>query len=120
MSNVSASSIIGLRYRTTFARVLDSNRKFLDAALRYYELSTTEARIAAEDVLELLSKAIVCAVLGKICAQRNRVLELLHQVRLIAVILFIRTGEGAVMITYVSVFAYVIADMDTGCSNSSA
>jgi COP9 signalosome complex subunit 4 len=30
-----------LRYRTTFARILDSNRKFLEAASRYYELSST-------------------------------------------------------------------------------
>lgn len=30
-----------LRYRVTFARVMDSNRKFVEAALRYYELSTT-------------------------------------------------------------------------------
>jgi COP9 signalosome complex subunit 4 len=28
-----------LRYRVTHARVLDSNRKFADAALRYFELS---------------------------------------------------------------------------------
>lgn len=31
-----------LRYSVTLARVLDSNRKFVDAALRYYELSTTQ------------------------------------------------------------------------------
>lgn len=30
-----------LRYRATFAKVLDSNRKFIEAAERYYELSTT-------------------------------------------------------------------------------
>ena len=30
-----------LRYRVTLARVLDARRKFLDAALRYYELSQT-------------------------------------------------------------------------------
>ena len=33
--------IIQLRYKTTFARILDANRKFLDASLRYYELSTS-------------------------------------------------------------------------------
>ena len=32
---------LSLRYRTTFARILDANRKFLEAAWRYYELSTT-------------------------------------------------------------------------------
>ena len=30
---------VQLRYRVTYAKVLDSNRKFLEAALRYYELS---------------------------------------------------------------------------------
>lgn len=43
-----ASAIIGtvtnwallLRYRVTCARVLDSNRKFVEAAMRYYEVST--------------------------------------------------------------------------------
>ena len=29
-----------LRYKVTYARVMDANRKFLDAAIRYYELST--------------------------------------------------------------------------------
>jgi hypothetical protein len=29
-----------LRYKVTYARVMDANRKFLDAAVRYYELSS--------------------------------------------------------------------------------
>jgi len=33
--------ILQLRYRLTYARVLDANRKFIDASIRYYELSTT-------------------------------------------------------------------------------
>lgn len=41
IGNIPASSTVTLRFRTLFARVLDANRKFLDAALRYYELSTT-------------------------------------------------------------------------------
>ena len=31
-----------LRYSVTLARVLDSNRKFVDAAMRYYDLSMTQ------------------------------------------------------------------------------
>lgn len=31
-----------LRYSVTLARVLDSNRKFLDAAIRYFNLSNTK------------------------------------------------------------------------------
>lgn len=30
-----------LRYRATYARVLDANRKFVEAAMRYYDLSNT-------------------------------------------------------------------------------
>lgn len=33
--------LLQLRYRTTAARVLDSNRKFLEASKRYYDLSNT-------------------------------------------------------------------------------
>jgi COP9 signalosome complex subunit 4 len=36
-----------LRYSVTLARVLDSNRKFVDAALRYYELSTTQNKMVS-------------------------------------------------------------------------
>lgn len=32
---------VQLRFRVTYARVLDSNRKFAEAAVRYYGLSTT-------------------------------------------------------------------------------
>ena len=39
--NAVTDTTILLRYRVTFARVMDSNRKFVEAALRYYELSTT-------------------------------------------------------------------------------
>lgn len=35
---------VQLRYRVTYARVLDANRKFLEAAMRYYELSQAQRR----------------------------------------------------------------------------
>ncbi|CAN0398992.1 unnamed protein product, partial [Discosporangium mesarthrocarpum] len=35
---------IPLRFPTTAARVLDANRKFLDAAARFYDLSQTQVR----------------------------------------------------------------------------
>jgi COP9 signalosome complex subunit 4 len=40
MNNVSDVAI-NLRYRVIYARVLDANRKFLEAASRYFELSIT-------------------------------------------------------------------------------
>ena len=33
-----------LRYRTTAARILDAHRKFLDASVRFYELSLAQVR----------------------------------------------------------------------------
>lgn len=35
---------VQLRYRVTYAKVLDANRKFLEAAMRYYELSQAQRR----------------------------------------------------------------------------
>ena len=43
-SKGAASDVFGpvqLRFRVTYARVLDANRKFVEAAVRYYGLSTT-------------------------------------------------------------------------------
>jgi hypothetical protein len=40
MNSVSLDLSLQLRYRVTYARVLDANRKFIEAAIRYYELST--------------------------------------------------------------------------------
>lgn len=78
--NSIADVALQLRYRTTSARVLDLNRKFVDAAQRFYELSTmTTANIEAGDLLELLGKALTCAVLGRVGAQRTRVMALLSK-----------------------------------------
>lgn len=70
-----------LRYRTAFARILDANRKFVEAASRYYELSTmTNQQINRDDLLQLLAKAATCAVLGKTSAQRTRIIGLICKV----------------------------------------
>lgn len=34
-----------LRYRTTAARILDAHRKFLDASVRFYELSLAQVTL---------------------------------------------------------------------------
>lgn len=41
MNDITDVALI-LRYRVAVAQVLDANRKFVDAALRYYELSNTQ------------------------------------------------------------------------------
>ncbi|KAL9187770.1 hypothetical protein ACHAXT_006148 [Thalassiosira profunda] len=71
-----------LRYKSTYARVLDANRKFLQAAMRYHDLSTaylhTDA-IDADDLLSMLGRAVTCAILSPNSAQRQRVLGLVYK-----------------------------------------
>jgi COP9 signalosome complex subunit 4 len=64
-----------LRYKSTYARVLDSNRKFLQAASRYHDLSQSSGDlIRAEDLLVMLGRAATCAILAPSGPQRQRVL----------------------------------------------
>lgn len=64
-----------LRYKSTYARVLDSNRKFLQAASRYHDLSQSSTEvIRAEDLLIMLGRAVTCAILAPSGPQRQRVL----------------------------------------------
>jgi COP9 signalosome complex subunit 4 len=69
-----------LRYKSTYARVLDANRKFLQAASRYHDLSqSATALIDADDLLQLLGRAATCAILAPSGAQKHRVLGLVYQ-----------------------------------------
>mmetsp|Transcript_24846 Transcript_24846/g.40644 ORF Transcript_24846/g.40644 Transcript_24846/m.40644 type:complete len:280 (+) Transcript_24846:2-841(+) len=64
-----------LRYKSTYARVLDSNRKFLQAASRYHDLSQSSGElIRPEDLLAMLGRAATCAILAPSGPQRQRVL----------------------------------------------
>ena len=64
-----------LRYKSTYARVLDANRKFLQAASRYHDLSQSSGDlIRAEDLLAMLGRAATCAILAPSGPQRQRVL----------------------------------------------
>jgi COP9 signalosome complex subunit 4 len=75
-----------LRYKTAVARVLDANRKFLQAAQRYHELSTWTSQVDADDLLALLGRAATCAILAppnSAGPQRARVLNhIYHDARL--------------------------------------
>ena len=69
-----------LRYKSTYARVLDANRKFLNAAQRYHELSQSSTDlIVAEDLLAMLGRAATCAILAPAGPQRARVLQFIAQ-----------------------------------------
>lgn len=65
-----------LRYRVCHARVLDSKRKFLDAASKYCDLSqqTFGGQICEGDLLQLLKCAVTCAILAPAGPQRSRIL----------------------------------------------
>lgn len=72
------ATVLHLRFRSTHAQVLDGNKKFIDASLKYYELSRVKSHtIDEEDILQLLGKAVTCVILGKISMQRSRILSML-------------------------------------------
>jgi len=69
-----------LRYKVTHARVLDSNRKFLDAAMKYHDVSkVSNMDVDANDLIELLGKAVTCTLLAKAGPQRSRFMGLLYK-----------------------------------------
>ena len=81
-----------LQYKVCYARVLDSKRRFLEAAMRYYELSQLPSGSGASDrqedgkaasdvprvddaeLMQALEAAVACAVLAAAGPQRSRVL----------------------------------------------
>eukprot|EP00541_Cyclophora_tenuis_P000962 CAMPEP_0116547530 /NCGR_PEP_ID=MMETSP0397-20121206/3830_1 /TAXON_ID=216820 /ORGANISM="Cyclophora tenuis, Strain ECT3854" /LENGTH=301 /DNA_ID=CAMNT_0004072075 /DNA_START=203 /DNA_END=1108 /DNA_ORIENTATION=+ len=64
-----------LRYKSTYARVLDANRKFLQAAARYHDLSQSATDIIdADDLLNMLGRASTCAILAPSGNQRQRIM----------------------------------------------
>ena len=64
----------------SYARVLDSKRKFLDAARRYYDLSQTGVeQVDQADLLQCLSKSVTCAILAPAGPQRARMLGSLYK-----------------------------------------
>lgn len=70
---------LNLRYRVCHARVLDSKRKFLEAASKYCDISqqTCGGQICEDDLLQLLRCSVTCAILAPAGPQRSRILALL-------------------------------------------
>lgn len=60
------------------ARILDSQRSFLEASARYYEVST-EVTLDEEERLKALSQSITCAVLAPAGPQRASALAKLYK-----------------------------------------
>jgi len=68
-----------LRYKVCHARILDSKRKFLEAASKYCDLSQQSfgGQVIEADLLQLLKCAVTCAILAPAGPQRSRILALL-------------------------------------------
>nr|AAQ07984.1 COP8-like protein [Lilium longiflorum] len=81
----SQQEVLNLQYKVCYARILDLKRKFLEAALRYYDISQIEKRQIGdeeidEDALEqALSAAVTCTILAAAGPQRSRVLATLYK-----------------------------------------
>nr|KJB14521.1 hypothetical protein B456_002G128900 [Gossypium raimondii] len=81
----SQHEVLILQYKVCYARILDMKRKFLEAALRYYDISQIEKRqigdeIIDEDALEeALSAAVTCTILAAAGPQRSHVLATLYK-----------------------------------------
>mmetsp|Transcript_45898 Transcript_45898/g.73459 ORF Transcript_45898/g.73459 Transcript_45898/m.73459 type:complete len:406 (+) Transcript_45898:100-1317(+) len=76
-----------LQFKTCYARILDAKRRFVEAALRYYELSQTEPGRALgtgkvfgpAELSAALTDAVTCAILAAAGPQRSRVLATLYK-----------------------------------------
>lgn len=78
IDDLDAAWQVVLRYKSTYATILDSNRKFLQAASRYYEVSQIKRKeIDPQNLIELLGSAATCAILAKSGPQRHQILALI-------------------------------------------
>jgi COP9 signalosome complex subunit 4 len=77
MHNVKEKEI-RLQFAISQARILDSQRAFLDASAAYYNMSS-ESMVDEDDRLQALSAAITCAVLAPAGPPRARMLGRLYK-----------------------------------------
>eukprot|EP01023_Acetabularia_acetabulum_P020601 TRINITY_DN20748_c0_g1_i1.p1 TRINITY_DN20748_c0_g1~~TRINITY_DN20748_c0_g1_i1.p1 ORF type:complete len:392 (-),score=65.37 TRINITY_DN20748_c0_g1_i1:118-1293(-) len=75
---------LGLKYEVCSARIMDAKRKFLEAAQRYFGLSTRQqhvegVQISQADMMQALQSAVVCTILANAGPQRNRMLATLYK-----------------------------------------
>ncbi|KAF9247077.1 hypothetical protein BU15DRAFT_69919 [Melanogaster broomeanus] len=78
LSNSTNDKETQLQFKLCQARISDYARKFLEAAMRYHELSWV-AEIDEEERKEILSNAVTCAVLAPAGPNRSRVLASLYR-----------------------------------------
>ncbi|XP_049362850.1 COP9 signalosome complex subunit 4 isoform X3 [Solanum verrucosum] len=89
------NEVLNLQYKVCYARILDLKRKFLEAALRYYDISQIEKRQIGDDMKlndslryreideaaleQALAAAVTCTILAAAGPQRSRVLATLYK-----------------------------------------
>ena len=85
MVDACADAGLRLQFKVCYARILDSKRKFLEAAVRYYEISQIDAaggggmEVDAADIKVALSCAVSCTLLAAAGPQRSRMLATLYK-----------------------------------------
>mmetsp|Transcript_39209 Transcript_39209/g.64157 ORF Transcript_39209/g.64157 Transcript_39209/m.64157 type:complete len:423 (-) Transcript_39209:141-1409(-) len=85
LSKAKVKQQLGLRYKSCYSRILDSERKFLAAAVNYLEIAQIDTNLfdATEvnpaDLLKSLENAVTCAILAPAGGPRTRVLAMLHR-----------------------------------------
>ncbi|KAK4770549.1 hypothetical protein SAY87_031081 [Trapa incisa] len=83
--NSSQHEVLNLQFKVCSARMSDLKRKFLEAAIRYYDISQIEKRqigdeeIDEEALEQALSAAVTCTILAAAGPQRSRVLATLYK-----------------------------------------
>ncbi|KAH9692891.1 COP9 signalosome complex subunit 4 [Citrus sinensis] len=81
----SQQEVLNLQYKVCYARILDLKRKFLEAALRYYDISQIQKRQIGDETIDeealeqALSAAVTCTILAAAGPQRSRVLATLYK-----------------------------------------
>ncbi len=69
-----------LRYQLVFTTIEDQNRKFISAALNYFELSQkADCGLSETELLTLLGKAMTCTILAPSGPQKSRILANLYK-----------------------------------------
>jgi len=62
---------LNLRYKSSFVRILDFRKKFLEAGLQYYQLAQSIFEVDRDEVLEA---GVICAILAQAGPRRSRLL----------------------------------------------
>jgi len=70
------NKVMVLKYKSCFVRILDFKKKFIEAALQYYQLSQLVPEHERDEVLEA---GVICAVLAQAGPQRSRLLATFYK-----------------------------------------